>query len=99
MPWACAAVNLANALRPIGAETKTPNTGDPGSCHVNPGSGQERTYGSDGLPDYDIDWDHDHGQGEPHVHNWDRVIGPDGRVQPRRGPGLPVSPWPQGRGG
>ncbi|AXA93105.1 RHS repeat-associated core domain-containing protein [Massilia sp. YMA4] len=74
-------------------QDKTPNEGEPGSCHVNPGSGQERQYGNDGLPDYDIDWDHDHGQGVPHGHNWGR--NPDG--SPKRGPGVPVSPWPQGR--
>ena len=42
------------------AQDKTPNTGEPGSTHVNPGSGQERKYGPDGQPEYDIDWDHDH---------------------------------------
>jgi RHS repeat-associated protein len=75
-------------------QDKTPNEGEPGSCHVNPGSGQERKYGADGKPEYDIDWDHDHGQGVPHGHNWDR--GPNG--QPIRGPGVPISPWPRGRG-
>lgn len=75
-------------------QDKTPNEGEPGSCHVNPGSGQERKYGADGKPEYDIDWDHDHGQGVPHGHNWDR--GPSG--QPIRGPGVPISPWPRGRG-
>ncbi|MEN9539460.1 MAG: hypothetical protein RLZZ126_1695, partial [Pseudomonadota bacterium] len=78
----------------LNEDTKTPNDGEPGSCHVNPGSGQERKYGSDGKPDYDIDWDHDHGQGVPHGHNWGR--GPNG--QPVRGPGAPISPWPRGRG-
>ncbi|MGY2224947.1 RHS repeat-associated core domain-containing protein [Pseudomonas gingeri] len=68
---------------------KTPNTGDPGSCHVNPGSGQERKYGADGRPEFDIDWDHDHGQGVPHGHNWEDGV---------RGPGLPISPIPEGRG-
>ncbi|MEX8500247.1 RHS repeat-associated core domain-containing protein [Leptothrix ochracea] len=67
---------------------KTPNTGEPGSCHVNPGSGQERKYGSDGKPEYDIDWDHDHGQGSPHGHNWDSG---------KRDNGWPISPWPRGR--
>jgi len=75
-------------------QDKTPNEGEPGSCHVNPGSGQERKYGADGKPDYDIDWDHGHGQGVPHGHNWGR--GPNG--QPIRGPGVPISPWPRGRG-
>lgn len=68
--------------------SKTPNTGDPGSWVTNPGSGQQRQYGSDGKPLVDIDSDHDHGQGTPHVHNWDRAT--DGT--PVRGPGLPVSP-------
>jgi len=75
-------------------QDKTPNEGEAGSCHVNPGSGQERKYGADGKPEYDIDWDHDHGQGVPHGHNWGR--GPNG--EPIRGPGVPISPWPRGRG-
>jgi RHS repeat-associated protein len=75
-------------------QDKTPNEGEPGSCHINPGSGQERKYGPDGKPEYDIDWDHDHGKGAPHGHNWER--GPDG--QPTRGPGVEISPWPRGRG-
>ncbi len=73
--------------------SKTPNTGTPGSTVVNPGSGQERKYGSDGKPEYDIDRDHDHGQGMPHAHNWDR--GSNG--EPIRGPGGPISPWPRDR--
>lgn len=85
---------IARALDAVLMQEKTPNSGEPGSCHVNPGSGQERKYGSDGLPESDIDWDHDHGQGVPHGHNWDR--GPSG--EPVRGPGLPISPWPSGRG-
>lgn len=71
---------------------KTPNSGVPGSVHVNPGSGQERGYGSDGLPDWDVDWDHDHGQGVPHGHDWGR--GPNG--EPTRGRGQPIyGPWPK----
>ncbi|MGO9390437.1 hypothetical protein [Rhodoblastus sp.] len=46
--------------------SKTPNTGYPGTIYKNPGSGQERTYGPDGKPLTDIDFDHDHGQGVPH---------------------------------
>jgi hypothetical protein len=61
--------------------SKTPNTGTPGSTVINPGSGQERTYGPDGKPLVDIDWDHDHGQGVPHRHDWVNGI---------RGPGIPV---------
>ena len=72
---------------------KTPNTGEPGSWHTNPGdgkpgSGQERLYGPNGQPEVDIDWHPDHGAGQPHGHNWE-----DGR----RGPGVPLSPWPRGR--
>lgn len=73
--------------------SKTPNTGTPGSTFINPGNGQERKYGNDGKPEYDIDWSHDHGQGKPHGHNWDR--GSNG--EPIRGPGVQISPWPQGR--
>lgn len=75
-------------------QDKTPNEGEAGSCHVNPGSGQERKYGADGKPEYDIDWDHDHGQAVPYGHNWGR--GPNG--EPIRGPGVPIAPWPRGRG-
>lgn len=46
---------------------KAPNTGSPDTIFVNPGSGQERKYGEDGQPEYDIDWDHDHGFGVPHA--------------------------------
>lgn len=75
------------------SQGKTPSTGEPGSTYINP-SGQERKYGSDGKPEYDIDWHTDHGAGTPHGHNWDQ--GSNG--QPVRGPGVPLSPWPQGRG-
>ena len=71
----------------------TPSTGQPGSWYTNPGNGQpgngqERLYGPNGRPMCDIDWHPDHGAGKPHGHNW----GADGR-----GPGVPLSPWPQGR--
>ena len=74
-------------------DSKTPNTGTPGSWVTNPGSGQERQYGADGKPSVDIDTDHDHGQGNPHAHNWDR--GPNGELI--RGEGNPVSKWPGNR--
>jgi len=64
-------------------QSKTPNSGIPGSTYVNPGSGQQRTYDPDGNPLRDIDWDHDHGQGVPHQHDWVNGI---------RGPGGPVNP-------
>ena len=85
---------LAKAIDFIFLQERTPSSGTPGSCHVNPSNGQERKYGSDGLPEYDIDWHQDHGKGTPHGHNWERS--PDGR--PVRGPGEHISPWPQGRG-
>ncbi len=72
----------------ISRQVKTPNTGTPGSWNTNPNSGQERKYGPNGNPEADIDWNHDHGAGSPHGHNWE-----DGK----RGPGVPLSPWPQGR--
>jgi RHS repeat-associated protein len=81
-----ACLDVADRAKNWYTQDKTPNQGAPGSTHVNPGSGQERKYGPDGKPEYDIDYDHDHGQGVPHVHNWDK----DGR-----GPGLPVSPLPK----
>jgi hypothetical protein len=61
--------------------SKTPNAGIPGTIYKNPGSGQERTYGPDGKPLKDIDYDHDHGQGAPHQHDW---------VDGVRGPGKPI---------
>ncbi|MES2482724.1 MAG: RHS repeat-associated core domain-containing protein, partial [Pseudomonadota bacterium] len=74
-------------------QEKTPNTGEPGEWHTNPGdgkpaSGQERLYGPNGQPEVDIDWHPDHGAGKPHGHNWDNG---------RRGRGVPLSPWPRGR--
>ena len=64
--------------------SKTPNAGDPGSIHDNPGSGQIRKYGPDGKPEWDIDTDHDHGQndeGGAHGHNWENG---------NRGKGYPI---------
>jgi RHS repeat-associated protein len=61
--------------------SKTPNTGIPGDTVVNPGSGQTRTYGPDGKPLEDIDWDHDHGQGVPNRHPW---------IDGERQPGIPI---------
>jgi RHS repeat-associated protein len=72
----------------ISQQVKTPNSGPPGSWITNPGNGQERLYGPNGLPEVDIDWHPDHGQGTPHGHNWDNG---------KRGPGVPLSPWPKGQ--
>ncbi|MGO4503838.1 RHS repeat-associated core domain-containing protein [Dyella sp. 2YAF14] len=63
--------------------SKTPNTGAPGTTYTNPGSGQQRTYGPDGKPLFDVDYDHDHGQGVPHTHDWTDGV---------RGPGVPFNP-------
>ncbi len=71
------------------AQHKTPNTGEPRTTYTNPGSHQNRHYGSDGQPEWDIDYDHDHGQGVPHGHNWEHG---------RRGPGVPISPVPVSAG-
>ncbi|KGD35342.1 hypothetical protein X880_1580 [Burkholderia pseudomallei MSHR4032] len=68
----------------------TPNTGPAGSWYTNPGSGQMRLFGNNGLPAVDFDFDHDHGQGIPHAHNWDDV----GGGFPVRGPGVSFSPLP-----
>jgi len=81
-----------NVVGPVFRD-KTPNTGEPGSWHTNPGdgkpgNGQERLYGPNGQPEVDIDWHLDHGAGRPHGHNWENG---------RRGPGVPLSPWPRGR--
>lgn len=74
--------------KPEQRPTKTPNEGEPGSKHTNPGSGQERWYGPDGKPVKDIDWDHNHGQGVPHVHDWGRGV----NGNPTRGTGRPFDP-------
>ena len=92
LPLIPAACMLSSGCRDLFGpmlQDKTPNSGEPGSWHTNPGSGQERLYGPDGRPAVDIDWDHDHGQGRPHPHNW----GPGGREVPAGG----FSPWPPGR--
>jgi hypothetical protein len=72
--------------------SKTPNKGEPGSVHVNPGSGQERGYGADGWPDWDVDWDQHHGPNTPvpHVHDWGHKENGD----PTRGNPVPIhGPW------
>ena len=61
--------------------SKTPNTGPPGSTYVNPGSGQERTYGPDGRPVRDVDHDHPHDGVQPHQHEWINGV---------RQPGVPI---------
>jgi len=41
---------------------------------------QKRRYGSDGMAQQDIDYDHDNGHGSPHVHDWEGKDRLDGRV-------------------
>lgn len=54
---------------------KTPNSGDPNTWYVNPGSGQMRLFDSSGRPD--LDYDHSHDGIQPHRHIWfDGVRGP-----------------------
>ncbi|MEZ5933157.1 MAG: hypothetical protein R3F54_14635 [Alphaproteobacteria bacterium] len=73
-----------------------PFKGEPGSTVTvtNPDGTpkQTRSYGEDGFPEKDIDYNHDHGQGQPHVHDWGR---PEGGGKPRnedRKPGRPPEP-------
>jgi len=79
---------IYEAINSSSSSSRTPNEGPPGGWVTNPGNRQERLYGPSGKPEVDIDWSHDHGAGKPHGHNWE-----DGR----RGPGVPLSPWPPGR--
>ncbi|MBR8317263.1 hypothetical protein KDW36_29290 [Burkholderia dolosa] len=64
---------------------KTPNTGDANTWFTNPGSGQMRYYGPDGMPMIDLDFDHSHAGMKPHAHNWDGPV---------RGEAVPFSPLP-----
>lgn len=66
----------------------TPILGTPNSWFENSDNGQERRYGADGWPGYDIDWNHNHGTGLPHGHNW---------VGQLRGPGMRLCAFPRGR--
>ena len=67
----------------------TPIRYTPNSFFDNPGNGQERKYGADGWPEYDIDWNHSHRSGIPHGHNW---------TNRARGPSVELCPFPRGRG-
>ena len=56
---------------------KTPNSGEPNTWYVNPGSGQMRLFDPSGRPALDLDYDHSHGGIQPHMHIWlDGVRGP-----------------------
>jgi hypothetical protein len=68
-------------------KTKTPNTGDPGTWYINPGSGQMRLYGDTGAPLIDLDYDHLHNGLRPHAHNW------NGGVRDGGDDVVPFSPW------
>ncbi|BAO85067.1 hypothetical protein [Caballeronia cordobensis] len=68
-------------------QTKTPNTGDPGTWYTNPGSGHMRLYGDTGAPVIDLDFDHVHNGLRPHAHNWNHEVR-DGGIDV-----VPFSPW------
>ena len=51
----------------LATPNRRPNTGEPGSTYKAP-NGDERTYGSDGMPQHDYDHD-DHGQPDSHPHD------------------------------
>jgi RHS repeat-associated protein len=75
--------------------TSNPFRGGPGDVSQSNNSkgrkGQERLYGEDGYPDFDIDYDHDHGgSGRPHGHQWDRPSDGGPPTNNNRGPGLPL---------
>jgi len=80
--------------------TSNPLTGEPDSdstCNNKKGNKkQERHYGSDGFPEYDIDYDHAHGNGSnnsgsPHVHDWGRPADGSPPTHNDRGPGRPYT--------
>ncbi|MGF6966502.1 hypothetical protein OKW43_003530 [Paraburkholderia sp. WC7.3g] len=66
---------------------KTPNYGEPGTWHTNPGSGQMRLFGDDGKPVVDLDFDHFHNGMKPHAHNWNGGARDGGDLV------VPFSPW------
>jgi RHS repeat-associated protein len=51
---------------------------------------QTRTYGPDGYPESDVDYDHDHDQGIPHEHKWGRPGDGSPPTYKDRGIGRPV---------
>ncbi len=76
-------------------DTSNPFRGEPGDVSQSNNSkgnkGQERLYGEDGYPDFDIDYDHSHGDsGMPHGHQWDRPSDGGPPTNSNRGPGLPL---------
>ena len=82
------------------AANSNPFKGDPdswGTCDNKSGDKkQDRKYGNDGYPDYDIDYDHFHDGLPPgHAHNWDRPADGSKPTKDNRGPGLPFTPLPK----
>jgi len=72
-----------------------PFRGEPGDVSQSNNSkgnkSQERLYGDDGYPDFDIDYDHSHGNsGMPHGHQWDRPIDGSPPKNSNRGPDFPL---------
>jgi len=77
------------------SNTSNPFRGEPGDVSQSNNSkgnkSQERLYGDDGYPDFDIDYDHSHGNsGMPHGHQWDRPADGSPPKNSNRGPGFPL---------
>ncbi|GAA0756996.1 hypothetical protein GCM10009107_36140 [Ideonella azotifigens] len=81
--------------------TSNPMEGEPGSTSTSNNSkgnkNQVRTYGTDGWPEKDVDYDHSHGKGRnnvgsPHAHDWGRPAGGGRPTQADRGPARPLLP-------
>ncbi|HVT18588.1 MAG TPA: RHS repeat-associated core domain-containing protein [Thermoanaerobaculia bacterium] len=99
--YAYAGGDPVNQTDPSGL-TRTPAKGPPNTWEwipnpEQPGDGQWRHYGPEGLPDQDIDYGHDHGKGDPHSHDWDwgkKPVRQPGRPEanPRPKPEDPNSP-------
>jgi RHS repeat-associated protein len=76
-------------------KTSNPFQGNPGdvsqSNNTKGRKSQERLYGEDGYPDFDIDYDHSHGgSGSPHGHQWGRPSDGSPPTAKDRGEGYPL---------
>lgn len=74
------------------AQAAIPVTGKPGSTATEKNEDgtpkQERTYGSDGRAEKDVDYNHGGNHEFPHEHDW------DWSKEPPRQPGKPIPPTP-----
>jgi RHS repeat-associated protein len=81
---------VANASKASPQRINSPAKGPPGTTVTIPGrkdgEATDRTYGSDGRAQTDVDRGHDHGEGDPHAHDW------DWSKDPPRQPGRPLTP-------